>query len=64
MQELALTYKHLQSPRIVILKAVCRFFVLLLRTFSGFPFLPRVFLLPSATLSNYCVVPLNAPLSD
>ena len=28
--------RHQQSPRIVILKAVCRFVVLLLSTFSGF----------------------------
>ena len=35
-QESALIQKHYQSPRIVILKAACRFFVLLLSTFRGF----------------------------
>ena len=36
MQVPALIQKHWQSPRVVILKAVCRFVVLLLSTFCGF----------------------------
>ena len=55
MQVPALIQKHLytkQLPRIAILKAVCRFVVLLYSTFCiFFILLPRVFSLPLATLS-------------
>ena len=36
--------RHQQSPRVVILKAVCRFVVLLLSTFSGFSIFTAGFL--------------------
>ena len=36
--------RHQQSPRIVILKVVCRFVVLLLSTFSGFSIFTAGFL--------------------
>ena len=50
-QESVLIQKHYQSPRIVILKAACRSFVLLLSTFCGFfPFLPWVLPSPLTTL--------------
>ena len=42
----------------------CRFVVLLLSTFSGFSFLPRVFSFAVGNFSHYCVVLLNAPMSD
>ena len=46
------------------LKAVCRFVVLLLSTFCGFPFLPRVLPLPFRNFAHYCAALLNAPMSD
>ena len=46
MQVPALKQKHIQSPPIVILKAVCRFVFLHLSTFPVSPFFPRVLLLP------------------
>ena len=46
------------------LKAVCRFVVLLLSTFCGFPFLPRVLPLPFRSFAHYCAALLNAPMSD
>ena len=46
------------------LKAVCRFVVLLLSTFCGFPFLPRVLPLPFRNFAHYCTALLNAPMSD
>ena len=50
MQVPALIQKHKQSPRIVILKAVCRFVVFTSAHFPVFPFFPRVFPLHLATL--------------
>ena len=46
------------------LKAVCRFVVLLLSTFCGFPFLPRVLPLPFRNFAHYWAALLNAPMSD
>ena len=46
MQVPALKQKHIQSPPIVILKAVCRFVFLHLSTFPVSPFFPRVLRLP------------------
>ena len=46
------------------LKVVCRFVVLLLSTFCGFPFLPRVLPLPFRNFAHYCAALLNAPMSD
>ena len=45
------------------LKAVCRFVVLLLSTFCGFPFLLRVLPLPFRNFAHYCAALLNAPMS-
>ena len=60
----ALIPKHKQSPRIVILKAVCRFVVLLLSTFSGFSIFGADFSFAFSNFAHYCFVLLNAPLSD
>ena len=46
------------------LKAACRFVVLLLSTFCGFPFLPWVLPLPFRNFAHYCAALLNAPMSD
>ena len=57
--------RHQQSPRIVILKVVCRFVVLLLSTFSGFSIFTAGFLcLWQLNFAHYCVALLNAPPSD
>ena len=55
--------RHQQSPRIVILKVVCRFVVLLLSTTPASPFLPRVFF-AFGNFAHFCVALLNAPPSD
>ena len=60
----ALTQKHEQSLRIVILKAVCRFVVLLLSTFSGFSVFAAGFSFAFGNFARYFVVLLNVPLSD
>ena len=60
-----LWYKNItQSPRIVILKAVCRFVVLLLSTFSGFSIFGAGFSFAFNNFAHYCFVLLNAPLGD
>ena len=64
MQVPALIQKHKQSPRIVILKAVCRFVVLHLSTFFGFSIFSAGFSFASGNFARYCFVLLNAPLSD
>ena len=64
MQVLALIQKHEQSLRIVTLKAVCRFVVLLLSTFSGFSIFAAGSSFAFGNFTHYCVVLLNAPLSD
>ena len=57
--------RHQQSPRIVILKVVCRFAVLLLSTFSGFSIFTAGFLcLWQLNFAHYCVALLDAPPSD
>ena len=53
-----------QSLRIVILKAVCRFVVLLLSTFSGFSIFSAGFSFAFDNFARYFVVLLNVPLSD
>ena len=60
----ALIQKHEQSLRIVILKAVCRFVVLLLSTFSGFSIFAAGFSFAFDNFARYFVVLLNVPLSD
>ena len=60
----ALIQKHEQSLRIVILKAVCRFVVLLLSTFSGFSIFAAGFSFAFGNFARYFVVLLNVPLSD
>ena len=60
----ALIQKHEQSLRIVILKAVCRFAVLLLSTFSGFSIFSAGFSFAFDNFARYFVVLLNVPLSD
>ena len=64
MQVPALIQKHEQSLRIVTLKAVCRFVVLLLSTFSGFSIFAAGSSFAFGNFTHYCVVLLNAPLSD
>ena len=64
MQVPALIQKHKQSPRIIILKAVCRFVVLHLSTFSGFSIFSAGFSFAFGNFARYCFVLLNAPLSD
>ena len=64
MQVPALIQKHEQSLRIVTLKAVCRFVVLLLSTFSGFSIFAAGFSFAFCNFSRYFVVLLNVPLSD
>ena len=59
-----LIQKHKQSPRIVILEAVCQFVVLLLSTFFGFSIFAAGFSFAFGKFAHYCVVLLNAPLSD
>ena len=60
----ALIQKHEQSLRIVILKAVCRFVVLLLSTFSGFSIFAAGFSFAFDHFARYFVLLLNVPLSD
>ena len=57
MQVPAVIQKHLKSPRIVILKALCRFVVVLLSTFSVFA---AGFSFAFGNFAHYCVVLLNA----
>ena len=57
MQVPASIQKRYQSPRIVILKAVCRFVVLFLSTFSGFSILTAGFSFAFDNFAHYCVVP-------
>ena len=64
MQVPALIQKHEQSLRIVTLKAVCRFVVLLLSTFSGFSIFAAGSSFAFGNFTHYCVVLLNAPRSD
>ena len=64
MQVPALIQKHQQLPQIVILKAVYQFVVLLLSTFSSFSISVMGFSFVFGKFSYYCVVLLNAPLSD
>ena len=64
MQVPALIQKHEQSLRIVTLKAVCRFVVLLLSTFSGFSIFAAGFSFAFGNFARYFVVFLNVPLSD
>ena len=45
-------------------KAVCRFAVLLLSTFSGFSIYGAGFSFAFSNFAHYCFVLLNAPLSD
>ena len=45
-------------------KAVCRFVVLLLSTFSGFSIYAAGFSFAFSNFTHYCFVLLNAPLSD
>ena len=60
----ALIQKQEQSLRIVILKAVCRFVVLLLSTFSGFSIFAAGFSFAFDHFARYFVLLLNVPLSD
>ena len=60
----SLDTKTLKSPRIVILKAVYQFVVLLLSTFSGFSIFVMGFSFVFGKFSYYCVVLLDTPLSD
>ena len=68
MQVPALIQKRLytkQLPRIAILKAVCRFVVLLHSTFCIFFFIVAAgFFFAFGNFVHHCVVLLNAPLSD
>ena len=64
MQVSALIQKHKQSPRIVILEAVCQFVVLLLSTFFGFSIFAAGFSFAFGKFAHYCVVLLHAPLCD
>ena len=64
MQVPALIQKHEQSLRIVTFKAVCRFVVLLLSTFSGFSIFAAGFSFAFGNFTHYCVFLLNAPLGD
>ena len=64
MQVPALIKKHQQSPRIVVLKAVSRFPVLLLRTFSGFSTSVVGFAFAFCSFAQYYVVHLIALLSN
>ena len=45
-------------------KAVCRFVVLLLSTFSGFSIYAAGFSFAFSNFTHYCFILLNAPLSD
>ena len=54
----------IQSPRIVTLKAVCRFVVWLLSTFWGFSISAAGFAFAFGNFVHYCVILLNAPLSN
>ena len=64
MQVPALIQKHQQLPRIVILKAVYQFVVLLLSTFSGFSIFVMGFSFVFGKFSYYCVVLLDTPLTN
>ena len=64
MQVPALTHELQQLPRNVILKAVCRFFFLLLSTFWGFSIFATGFSYGVGNLAHYCVVLLNALQND
>ena len=52
------------SPRIVILKAVCRLIVLLLNTVCSFSIFAAGFSFAFSNFAHYCVVLFNAPLCD
>ena len=56
--------KHLQSPQILISNAFCQFVVLLLSTFCGFSTLAGGFVFAFGNFAYYCVILLNAPLSN
>lgn len=56
--------KHQQSPQILISNAFCQFVVLLLSTFCGFFTLAAGFVFAFGNFAYYCVILLNAPLSD
>ena len=47
-----------------MLKAVCRFVVLLLSTFCGLSIFVATFSFALRNFAHYCVIPLNALLSD
>ena len=53
-----------QSPRIVILKAVCRLIVLLLNTVCSFSIFAAGFSFTFSNFAHYCVVLFNAPRCD
>ena len=53
-----------QSPRIVILKAVCRFIVLLINTVCGFSIFAAGLSFTFSNFAHYCVVLFNAPRCD
>ena len=56
--------KHQQSPQILISNAFCQFVVLLLSTFCGFSTLAAGFVFAFGNFAYYCVILLNAPLSN
>ena len=67
MQAPSLMQKHLYTkhlPRISILKAVCRFFVLLLSIFCSFSIFVAGFFFAFGNFAHQFFVLLNAPLSD
>ena len=67
MQVPSLMQKHLYAkhlPRIAILKAVCRFFVLLLSTFCSFSIFVAGFFFAFGNFAHRFFVLFNAPLSD
>ena len=67
MQVPSLMQKHLYAkhlPRIAILKAVCRFFVLLLSTFCSFSIFVAGFFFTFGNFAHRFFVLFNASLSD
>ena len=67
MQAPSLMQKHLYTkhlPPISILKAVCRFFVLLLSTFCSFSIFVAGFFFAFGNFTHQFFVLLNAPISD
>ena len=67
MQVLSLMQKHLYTkhlPRISTLKAVCRFFVLLLSSFCSFSIFVAGFFFAFGNFTHQFFVLLNAPISD